>query len=375
MKVVFTGGGTGGHFFPIIAVAEELNEQIENQHIAEAKLYYFADEPYDEQLLFENGIEFRQVSAGKLRIYSSARNFTDVFVTFKGVFQAIFKLFAIYPDVVFAKGGYSSFPTLFAARLLRIPVIIHESDSAPGRVNKWASKFAKRIAISYKEAIDYFPKDKVALTGQPVRKTVMHPTSNGAKEFLALGEDIPTIFILGGSQGATLINETIINALPRLISKYQIIHQTGKEHIKGVKENAALSIGKNEYHNRYKPFAFLNPLAMSMSASLADVVISRAGSTLFEIASWGIPSIVIPFTESNADHARKNAFNYARAGACVVIEEKNLGPELLLSELERLTTDKQAHNEMSKAAREFFDPHAAERVVEEIVSIGLSHEK
>jgi UDP-N-acetylglucosamine--N-acetylmuramyl-(pentapeptide) pyrophosphoryl-undecaprenol N-acetylglucosamine transferase len=375
MKVVFTGGGTGGHFFPIIAVAEELNDQIEKQHIAEAKLYYFADDPYDERLLFENGIEFRQISAGKLRIYPSLKNFTDLFVTLQGIFQAIFKLFAVYPDVVFAKGGYSSFPTLFAARLMRIPVIIHESDSAPGRVNKWASKFAKRIAISYKEAIDYFPKDKTALTGQPVRKTVMHPTTNGAKEFLALAENIPTILVLGGSQGATLINETIINALPRLIDKYQIIHQTGKEHIKGVEENTTLSIGKSEYRNRYKPFGFLNPLALSMSAALADVVITRAGSTLFEVASWGIPSIVIPFTASNADHARKNAFNYARVGAGLVIEEKNLGPELLLSELERITTDKTAHNEMSKAAKEFFDPHAAERIVEEIVAIGLSHEK
>src|SRR3989338_3731311 len=156
MKIVFTGGGTGGHFYPIIAVAQKVNEIIDREKIIGAKLYYVSDNPYDKEMLFENGILYEEVYAGKMRTYFSLKNFSDIFKTFFGVINALFKMFSIYPDVVFGKGGYASFPAIFSARILRIPVIIHESDSAPGRVNKWAGRFAKKIAISFAEAGDYF---------------------------------------------------------------------------------------------------------------------------------------------------------------------------------------------------------------------------
>ena len=136
MKIVFTGGGTGGHFYPIIAVAEKVNQIVDHENIVGAKLYYFSDDPYDKELLFQNGITFEKISAGKARIYFSLLNFTDFIKAFFGTINAVYKLFTIYPDVVFGKGGYSSAPTILAARMLRIPVVIHESDSAPRRVNQ-----------------------------------------------------------------------------------------------------------------------------------------------------------------------------------------------------------------------------------------------
>ena len=138
MKILFTGGGTGGHFYPIIAIAQAINEIQEKEKLVGVELFYMSNSPYDERLLFENGISYKEISAGKIRRYFSFKNFTDLFKTFNGIISAIAALYVIYPDVVFGKGGYASFPVLFAARLLRIPVIIHESDSHPGRANLWA---------------------------------------------------------------------------------------------------------------------------------------------------------------------------------------------------------------------------------------------
>jgi UDP-N-acetylglucosamine--N-acetylmuramyl-(pentapeptide) pyrophosphoryl-undecaprenol N-acetylglucosamine transferase len=322
MKIVLTGGGTGGHFYPLIAVAEEINKIVDDEKIAHVQMYYFSDAPYDKEALFENRIHYVEIPAGKLRIYFSLKNFSDLFKTAYGVLVGFWKLFQIFPDVIFAKGAYASFPTLFAARILGIPVIIHESDSAPGRTTAWAGKFAKLIAVSYPESVEYFPADRVAHVGQPVRPELEHPIVDGAHEFLHLEPTIPTIFVFGGSLGAQIINEAVLQALPELVPNYQIIHQTGKANFDDVVGRANLELENNEMKSRYHPFAFLNPLAIRMSAGVSSIVITRAGSALFEIASWGIPALVIPFNKSNADHARKNAYNYARAGAGEVIEEK-----------------------------------------------------
>src|SRR3989338_9265685 len=197
MKIVFTGGGTGGHFYPIIAVAERVNQIIDQEKILQAKLYYVSVSPYDREVLFENGLLYEQINTGKMRTYFSLKNFSDIFKTFFGVINAIFKIFSIYPDVVFGKGGYASFPTIFAARILRIPVIIHESDSAPGRVNKWAGRFAKRVAVSFREAGEYFPRNKVAWTGQPIRTEIENVApKEEALKYFKFESNLPTILIL-----------------------------------------------------------------------------------------------------------------------------------------------------------------------------------
>ncbi|MFA6177546.1 MAG: UDP-N-acetylglucosamine--N-acetylmuramyl-(pentapeptide) pyrophosphoryl-undecaprenol N-acetylglucosamine transferase [Candidatus Paceibacterota bacterium] len=376
MKIVFTGGGTGGHFYPLIAVAQKVNQIIDKEHLVGAKLYYFSDSPYDKKMLVENGLLYEEVGSGKMRTYFSFLNFIDVFKIFFGTINAIYKLFSIYPDVVFGKGGYASFPTIFAARILRIPVLIHESDSAPGRVNLWAGHFAKKVAVSFAEAAGFFPKENVAWVGQPIRTEIEHKASpNEALKYFKLEEKIPIIVILGGSQGAELINNVILDALPVLIKNYYIIHQTGVQKFKTVSGEAEVILANNNNKARYLPFPFLNTLQIKMVAGAATIIVSRAGSTLFEISSWGVPSILVPFKNSNADHSRKNAFCYARAGACSVIEEDNMTANILSLEIERIIKDKISYEKMTQNAKAFGKEGAAEKIAQELVDIALNHER
>ena len=376
MKIVFTGGGTGGHFYPIIAVAQKVNQIIDREHIIGAKLYYVSDGPYDKEMLVENGLLYEEINTGKMRTYFSFKNFSDIFKVFFGTLNAIFKMFSIYPDIVFGKGGYASFPTIFAARILHIPVLIHESDSAPGRVNKWAGHFAKKVAVSFVEAADYFPKNTTAWTGQPIMTEIEHPAPRKeALDYFKMESDIPVILVLGGSQGAGLINNTILDALPRLIKNYQIIHQTGIKNFKIVSGQAEVVLAGNKHKLKYLPIPFLNPLQIKMAAGAATIIVSRAGSTLFEIASWGVPSILVPFTNSNADHSKKNAFSYARARACSVVEEINMTANILSSEIERIMGDKTEYELMAQNAKAFSKPGAAEKIARELVDIALGHEK
>lgn len=375
MKIVLTGGGTGGHFFPVIAVAEEINKIVDEQKIAHVEMFYFSDAPYDKESLFENRIRFVEIPAGKLRVPFSLKNLPDMIKTAYGCAVALWELFKVYPDVVFAKGAYASFPTLLAARILKIPVIIHESDSAPGRVTAWAGKFAQYIAISYADSAQYFPKEKVAHTGQPVRPELEHPIKEGAREFLQLEPNTPTLFIFAGSLGAQVINDAILGALPELLPHYQVIHQTGKGNFDEIVGRSQLILENNEFKSRYKPFAFLNALAIRMAAGASSIVIGRAGSSLFEIASWGVPSIIIPITVTNNDHQRKNAYNYARAGGGIVIEEKNLTPHIMVNEIDRIISDINLYNRMTKAAKDFYQPDAAKKIAKKVIQIGLSHLK
>jgi UDP-N-acetylglucosamine--N-acetylmuramyl-(pentapeptide) pyrophosphoryl-undecaprenol N-acetylglucosamine transferase len=334
-----------------------------------------SDSPYDTEALIENNITFIPISAGKIRRYFSISNFFDIFRTTFGIISALKKVFSIYPDVIFSKGAYASFPVLMAAKLLRIPVIIHESDSVPGKTNLWAAKFAQKIAVSYPETVKYFPKNKVAFTGNPLRRSVLNINKNDAHEYLKLEKGIPTILIIGGSLGSQIINERILDALPRLIEKYQIIHQTGKNNVTEVSQMSEVIIGNNPNKSRYRIFDYLNDLNLIMAAGAANLIISRAGSTIFEIASWGVPSIVIPITESNGNHQRVNAYAYARSGAASVIEEANLTTNVLIGEIDRILQDNNMQEKMSISAKNFTHPDAANIIARELINISLNHEK
>lgn len=375
MKILLTGGGSGGHFYPVIAVAEALKDLQKEQHIVKPTLYYMAPEPYNKRLLFDNEIIFKKNPTGKLRRYFSLLNISDTFKTFWGVLKAIWTIFYIYPDAVFSKGGYGSFPAVFAAKLFRIPVIIHESDSVPGKTNLWAGKFAKRVAVSWPESAEYFPKEKVAFTGNPIRKSILQPIEDGAKKILKLEDNLPVVLVLGGSLGAQKINDTIIDSLPEILEFCQIIHQTGKGGLKDAKSRASAILYNSEKESRYKVFDYLNDEAMRMAAGVADLVVSRAGSTIFEIANWSKPSIIIPISKSNGDHQRKNAYGYARSGACIVIEEPNLNANILTSEIKNLLADNDKLQTMSQAAQKFSRKDAAKVIAQEIFNIALEHEK
>lgn len=375
MKIIFTGGGSGGHFYPIIAIAESIQKISKEKKLVPPEMFFCAPSPYNQGLLYDHNIQFKKVTAGKMRRYFSLLNFADFFKIIWGAFSALLDVFDIFPDVVFSKGGYGSFPVVLAARILRIPVFVHESDSAAGRANRWAGKFASRIAVSYKEASLYFPNNKVAYTGQPVLEEKLTPLTNSAAEFFNFDTSIPTIFALGGSQGAEVVNNIILDILPDLVKDFQVIHQTGLANIEVMRESSAAILLENPNKDRYKQFGYLNGLEMRMAAGAADLVVSRAGSTIFEISSWQKPSIIIPIADSNDNHQVKNAFAYAKSGACSVIEEENLKPHILLAEIRRITGNRELSEKMREGAKSFFKPGAADQIARELLGIVLSHEK
>ncbi|MBU3925685.1 undecaprenyldiphospho-muramoylpentapeptide beta-N-acetylglucosaminyltransferase [Patescibacteria group bacterium] len=376
MKIMFTGGGTGGHFYPIIAVADALNKLVQEKKIVKAEMIFASDAPYDSATLLREGIKFKKISAGKLRRYFSLLNIIDAVKIPFGVIKALWTVYINFPDVIFSKGGYASFPTVLAARILGIPLIIHESDSVPGRVNAWAGKFAKRVAISFTETTKYFPEKKVALTGNPARKSFFLSAKEGAKEFLKLEEDLPVIFFIGGSQGAKKINDTLLDILPEMLEKYQVVHQCGKKNLKDVEYRSSIVLEKSNYKSRYHYFGFLNEVSLRMAYGSADLVVSRASSgAIFEIAASSVPSILIPLPRAAQDHQKENAYLYSKIGASEVIEEMNLKPHILFSEIDRLINNKKELKSMSESAKSFAKPEAAQKIAKEIINLVLEHAK
>lgn len=376
MKIILTGGGTGGHFYPIIAVVDAINEIIEKRKIIPPEIIFMSNSPYDPTELNKRRIRFKKVEAGKLRRYFSLRNFSDTLKTFVGILKAAWSIYLDFPDLIFSKGGYSSLPVVFAARIFGIPLIIHESDAVPGKVNQWSGKFAKKIAISFPQTIKYFPENKTAFTGNPVRKQFFIPMKTGAKEFLKIEEGLPVVFIMGGSQGAKPINDVLIDILPELVKKYQVIHQCGEKNIDEVQKRISIVLSDLDYKNRYRPFKYLNEDAMRMAYGAADLVVSRAGSgSIFEISASGLPSILIPLSHAAQDHQRENAHAYSKTGAAEIIEENNLTPHVLLSEIDRILSNKEDRELMSKAAKFFTKPQAAETIAKEILILIYQHER
>ena len=367
MKIVITGAG-GGHFYPLLAVVERMRKEVFVQKIVQPDVYFFSDKPYDEKGLFSLQIKFVQIPAGKLRVYPSLETVTDLFRTAYGVLVALVKLYSLYPDAVFAKGGYASFPTLFAARLLSIPVIVHESDTVPGRTTKWAGTFASRIAISYAEAAPFYPKARTALTGQPIREALL-PPENYSRNLEP--KERPVILIIGGSQGSKNINEAMLRILPDLLNKYDIIHQTGDLNLEETKQVTASILKDHPYKDHYYLEGFID---VSIFYPKVDFVITRAGSMMFEIALWQIPMLVIPIPETISRDQRSNAYAMSGRGVASVLEENNLTPAIMLTEIGRIMEDRDNYRKMSEAGKQFENcRQAANTIARELIRIGLSH--
>lgn len=368
MKIGFVGGGTGGHFYPLMAVAEELTYSD-----TKPELYYFGPSPYDKTLLDELEIAYVPCPAGKLRRYFSIQNILDVFRNFFGVFVAVWKLYFIYPDVIFSKGGYTSVPILIAARFLRIPVVIHESDAIPGRANKMAISFARYIGIAYDDAAQYFPTDKTALVGIPLRRALMQPPPDPFT-FLGIPNDKPLIYVTGGSTGADRLNSLILSSLQFLLPHYRIFHQTGAANVSEMRLTAQGLLQDSPLLQDYYLEGTVSADTAAALISGASLIITRAGSTtLSEIAYHGKPAIVIPIPEDISRDQRTNAYAYARSGAASVIEEANLTTHLLAQEISSIIGDQQRHQEMAKAAKDMHIPEAAEKIAHILISIGIEH--
>lgn len=370
MRIVFVGGGTGGHFYPLIAVAESLNAKPEKP-----ALYYFGPDEYDRDALKIHGISYIYCPAGKIRRYFSIANFTDVFKVIYGFFVALVRLFIIYPDVIFSKGGYTSIPVILAAKVLFIPVVIHESDSVPGRSSKITGRLARYIGVAYDEVADYFPPKKTALIGIPIRKAIQQRYDKAeARAYLNIPSDMPLIYVTGGSSGAERLNNQIIDALPRMLQVTRVFHQVGETNIPFVQERVQIKLKGTDLLSRYYLQGHLNEETVAMILSASDLVITRAGSTtLFEIAQHETPSILVPIPESISHDQVKNAYSYARKGAAVVMEEGNISDDLLIQEINSILTDGERYQSMVAATKTMQYPDAADKIANILISIGKEH--
>jgi UDP-N-acetylglucosamine--N-acetylmuramyl-(pentapeptide) pyrophosphoryl-undecaprenol N-acetylglucosamine transferase len=367
MRIVITGAG-GGHFYPLIAVIESVRKQVFVQKIVQPEVFFFSDKPYDEKVLFEEDIKFIQIPAGKLRVYPSLETVTDIFKTMYGCVVAIFKLYSVYPDVIFAKGGYASFPTLVAARILSIPIVVHESDTVPGRTTKFGGSFAARVALSYPEAAPFFPKETTALTGQPIREALL-PKEGYKREY---GQrERKAIMILCGSQGSQRVNELILGILPELLNQYDVVHQVGVGNLEEIKKITTEMLKNHEFKNHYFVDGFID---VGLFYPKVDMVITRGSSAMFEVALWQLPMIVIPIPQSISRDQCSNAYAMAGRGVAAVLEENNTGHSVVFSQISQILDSKEHYTKMSEAGMQFESSrNAATLIARELIRICMSH--
>src|SRR3989344_2876251 len=361
-KVLFTGGGTGGHIMPIIAIAREL-KKLHSKHV----LYYIG--PKDKltsDLLEGEGFKIQPIVCGKIRRYFSILNIVDILFKIPFSFlQSFFLLLFIRPQLVFSKGGTGSLPVTYWARLFRKPVFIHESDVVPGLSNKITSKWAKRIFVSF-EKTEYFNKNQTTLVGNPIRKDLLKGTAKDAKNILNLNSKKPVILVLGGSQGSESINEFILLILNKLLEDYELIHVSGSKNYKKASIQSKIVIRDKEMGKYYHLYEFLNEVELKNAYVVSNIIISRAGSgSIFEIAASGKPSILIPLPGAASNHQSKNAYEYQESGATIVIEQDNLSPGFFKEEIHNILSQ---YKKMEKAALKFAKPDAAENIAKEIIS-------
>jgi len=367
MRIVLTGGGTGGHIFPLITVAKKITEKMRSGEPVEF-LFIGPKGKLEEELMAQAGIPTKTVLTGKLRRYFSFHHFSDPIKILIGIAQALWHLLVYMPDVIFSKGGYASIPVVLVGWLYRIPILIHESDSVPGMTNDILGKLSTRVAVSYEEAEKDFAASQVVLTGNPLREDISQGNFQAAREKFSLVESKKVIFVYGGSQGAQIINDRLLNILPKLLRKYQVIHQTGRDNFEGVKHKAG-ELGIKAGHDGYYPVDFIGPELKDILA-VADLVITRAGAnSLSEIAANAKPMIVVPLPDSANDHQKKNAYAIARRGGCIVLEESNLGEHIFMSRIEEIMNDAELSQKLGENIKYFYHPDAAEKIADGIIEL------
>lgn len=366
-RIVLTGGVSGGHTFPLIAVARVLRKRYP-QGIE--ILFIGARGAFEEQAMREELLPTKWVLYGKMRRYFSWLNYADYFKLPIGFVQALWHLLWFMPDVVFSKGGAASVPVVLAAWLYRIPVLIHDSDAVAGRANVFLGRFAQKIAIAYPSAAQYFRADKVALTGNPVRSEIVSGSKETAQARFHLEPTWRTVVVLGGSQGAQGLNRAILRVLPMLITQeIQIIHQTGADHVSGAVALAE-ELGIPTENGRYHPVGFLSASEVGEALAVADVVISRAGAgSIAEIAANRKALILVPLPSAANDEQRKNAYDIAEIGGALVLEEANLGEHLFVEEIMRLMNNEGLRTEMGEKLAVFSHPDAAERIADGLIDL------
>ncbi len=372
-RILLLGGGSGGHVFPLIAVANTLKEKSQ-QTGGTLELMILGEGKFMEKAAAENSIVFKPVMAGKLRRYFSSLIILDIFKVPIGILQALWHVFWFMPDVVFAKGGYASLPGAFASKLYFIPLFVHESDSVPGLANRVLGKLAKTVFISFNSSQKYFKSGKTVFTGNPVRKELISGDRVAGIQNFGLNPAIKTILVLGGSQGAQKINQIILDSLVMMVKEFQILHQCGESQYPAIKTEIEKLIkeGEGEYadslKNNYRVYPFFSEKEMAMAYAASDIIISRAGAgSLFEIATLGKPAIIIPITNSSSDHQLENALEFSKFGAAM-IEEQNLTPHIIINQIQSLL-EPDKYNSTSEKLKTFATPDAANKIASALLPL------
>ena len=353
-NVVFTGGGTGGHVFPGIAVAEKLLEGTTDSSVS---IYWVGSRRgMEKDILKRFDIPFYSIPAGKLRRYFSINNFIDIFKIIAGCIVSMIILKKLRADLLFSKGGFVTVPVVLAAGILRIPVISHESDLDPGLATRINGRFSDTMLFAYSETAGVWKKNragqKVLVTGNPVRKEIHEGRVEKGRDLFNIPAGKKIILILGGSQGALEINKLIVNIIGKLTTDYFVIHQMG-----------SLSFTKST-ENDYVTKALFNDEFPDILAA-ADLVVSRAGAgTLWENGVRAKPAILIPLGSgsSRGDQIR-NADYFEANGAAVVLKDDNLNPSGLLAEIRRILDTKSVLKELEKNAKILCNKDSAKQIV------------
>lgn len=319
-SIVFTGGGSAGHVTPNLALVARLKE------LGWKIDYIGSRDGIEKGIVSEWDISFYHISSGKLRRYFDLKNIKDPFKVLKGVWDAYRILRRLRPDVVFSKGGFVTVPVVAAARLLRIPAILHESDLTPGLANRISTPLASRICVTFPETLKALPSDKAVLTGIPIRPELSRGSKDKGWAYSGLAPNKPVLLVMGGSLGSSAINEAIRSCLPELLEAFHVIHICGKGRV-----------DPSFTDKHYRQLEYVSKELPDLLA-ITDMIVSRAGATsIFEFLSLHKPMLLIPLTKqaSRGDQIL-NAQSFEKSGYSKVLYEENLTKDSLLAAVKDL---------------------------------------
>ena len=359
--MVMAAGGSGGHLFPAVAVADEFVSRMPDSEVT----FIGSEGGLESKVIPKEGYSIKFIKAegylgrSPLGKASSALKMLGSLLASRSILKAA------GPDVVVGSGGYVSVGPVLAARSLGIPTVIMEQNMVPGMANKFLARFAGAVAVTYHESMSFFPRDKTYLTGNPIRPAIMSGSRADGLGLFSLHEDRVTVLVLGGSSGARNINNLMLGALNNMLDvreQVQFLHQTGEQDYEGVRR----AYRKLDYAAMVSPFIY----QMAESYAAADLVVSRAGATtLAELTALGKPSILIPYKYAGG-HQEFNAIKLQETGACRLLNEQALSGEELAASIKELVVSEDARAEMSKQSRALGRPEAASKVVDIAVSLG-----
>lgn len=363
MRIVVSGGGTGGHIYPALAFIREVKKEHPNVEV----LYIGTEKGLESTIVRKEAIPFQSIHITGFKRSLSFENVKTIFRFLSGVKKSKQMLKEFQADVVIGTGGYVCGPVVYAAHSLGIPTIIHEQNSVPGLTNKFLSRYVDKVAICFNEAKDFFPREKVVLTGNPRATEVLNQDGIKGKLSVGLKTNMPTVLVVGGSRGARPINEAILSSLSTIAAKpYQVLYVTGEVHYEAVMKEMEL-VG-NPKNVIVKPFIHNMPEVLSGM----DLVVARAGATtLAEITALGIPSILIPSPYVTNNHQEKNARALSDHGAATLIVENELTSNKLLSSIDELMLDQNQLKAMKQKAYKLGIRDAASKlysVMEQLIS-------